>query len=142
MGKINVWISFSPWILFHIIEFFYQSANDNWMKICFFNTDIIISWYTPQTFLKVIKIRHFFLRNAQYPSLQNSHFGDISPYSSDRSHMKIILTFLFVSSYQWDEKTNNIVCLSFRGSQPKFNKKRISWHSETWLEIDCLLVSQ
>ena len=43
-----------------------------------------------------MKIQHFFLLNVQYQSLQNSHLGDISPYRSDHSQTKIILTFLFV----------------------------------------------
>ena len=42
LGKIKVWISFSPWIFFYIIDFFYQSPNDNWMRIWFFNIAIII----------------------------------------------------------------------------------------------------
>ena len=48
-------------------------------------------------FLAVIKIYHFFLLKNQYPSIQNSHFGGISPDRSDRSHKKIILRYIFGS---------------------------------------------
>ena len=43
-------------------------------------------------FLTVIKIHYFFLLQAQYETLQNSHFGNISPYRSDRSNTKTIFT--------------------------------------------------
>ena len=45
----------------------------------------------------------FYLFKVQYQSLQNWHFGDISPYSSQRwsSHMKIIQTFCFVWFYHF-----------------------------------------
>ena len=38
----------------------------------------------------------FFSVQDSVLSLKNFYFGDISPYRNDRSHMKIILTFLFV----------------------------------------------
>ena len=41
LGKIKVWISFSPWSCFTFL-IFHQSANINRMRICFFNTAIII----------------------------------------------------------------------------------------------------
>ena len=39
---------------------------------------------------------YFFPVEVSVSSFQNSHFGYISPYRSDRSHTKIILIFLFV----------------------------------------------
>ena len=76
----------------------------------------------------------------------------------DHSQRKIILTFLCVCDFaivKADVNAYYIVCLPFQALKlnlveyPRFtycyrkaNKKGISWHSETWLDTDCLLVSQ
>ena len=73
----------------------------------------------------------FFLCKTQYPSFQNSDFGDISL----RHHKKIILTFfvscdftvqgrcdyVIVVIVTVDVITYYIVCLSFPGPQAKFS---------------------
>ena len=73
--------------------------------------------------LTVIKVHHFFVLKAQYPSRQNSYFDDISPYHNGRSHTKIILFFFSCdfTIFTGDVNTYYIDCLSFPGSQVKFN---------------------
>ena len=74
--------------------------------------------------LIVIKTNHFFLRKAQYPSFQNSDFGDISQYRNDHSHSKIVLTIFFPVIFTVataDAITYYIVSLSFPGHQAKFS---------------------
>ena len=97
--------------------------------------------------------------NAPYPSLRNSHFGsEISTYRNDRSQhannfdisLRVTLPLSrdmeipnaqFVCRFQ-ALNLNSIECLKFTNCYGKANKKQIYWHSETELDIDCLLVSQ
>ena len=59
-------------------------------------------------FITVIKIYHFFLLNAQYLSLQNSHFSTFH---------RILLGVKIMGS----GNINYTVCLLFASSQIKFN---------------------
>ena len=70
-----------------------------------------------------MKIHHFFLLKAQSQSLQNSNFGDISPYHNFKISFRVILLL----SRETDmclvlmADTKYVVWLSFPGSPPKFN---------------------
>ena len=94
-------------------------------KTCHILFDIALKSSIPSIQSPKSKIHHVFLLKAQYQSLQNSYFGDISPYRSDLSHTNIILTFFFCvilpSSGVTDMRlvlmtdTKYLVCLSLPG---------------------------
>ena len=95
---------------------------------------------------------------TQYPFLQDSHFGDISPKQSGNNSEKIISIFLFLWFYHCHGRRKNKIhsfvyrfqalnlnsteYLSFIYCYGKENKNRISRHSEPWFDIDCLLENQ
>ena len=123
--------------------------------LLFFITDII----TPWIFLAVIKIHNFLLLKAHGSVSILSEFIFRRHFIISFSNFeKIILTFIFVWFYNCYRrrkyKLNSFVYrfqafnlnskeyLRFTNCYWKVNKIRISWHSETWLDIDCLLVSQ
>ena len=135
-------------------------------KTCHILFDIALKSSIPSIQSPKSKIHHVFLLKAQYQSLQNSYFGDISPYRSDLSHTNIILTFFFLRDFTivrgnghasgFDDRykvrslfiasrtlyLHSIGYFRFTNCCKKANKNRMPWHSETWLDIDCLLVSQ
>ena len=120
MEKIKVWISFSSLIFFYLHYWFFISLQmtAEW-AFTFLNTAIMIfcliySLNIPQS----NKTHHFFLLKAQYPSLQNSYYGDISLYCNDHSHRKIILTFLFVWFYHCHGRRKDILHSLFIVSRP------------------------
>ena len=130
------------------IFFFNLQMTTEW-EITFLNTAIII-------FCLIVfscsKIDSFFLLNTQYPFLQNPNFGNISPYRSGSDNFeKIVSTFLFVWFDYCHGRRKRIYRCSqlslieyhrFINCYGKANKKRISWHTETWFDINCLLESQ
>ena len=156
MGKIKVWISFSPWI-FSYIDFFINLQMTTEWEFVFHNTTIII--FCLVYFLNIphsTQNAPFFLLNTQYQFLQNPHFGNISSYRSGSDNFeKIISTFLFRWFYHCHRRRkykrhsfvyrfqalnpNSIEYLRFINCYGKANKKRISWQSETWFDIDCSL---
>ena len=149
LGKIKAWICFSPWIFIYIIDFLINLQTRTEWECGFLNTAIIIFCLI---YIVLLNIPH---RN-QNPSflflLTAAIFHHIV-----RSDTKIILTFLFVwftSVTETEIQTivffylfqalniNVIEYLRFTNCYGKANKKRKSWHSETRLDTDCLLVSQ
>ena len=157
MGKIKVWISFSPWILCPLHWFFYQSANDNWTKICFskhclnnilFN--VLLKYSSQYSKSIIFPVEHSVRISATF------HLNVVVVVVIILK--KIILTFLFIWLYHCHGRRkykrhsfvyrfqalhpNSIKHLRFINFYRKAKKKRLSWHSETWLDIDCLLESQ
>ena len=88
MGKIKVWISFSPWLFLHYVFFINLQMTTEW-AFAFLNTIVIMF-----CFMYSLNIPKgcFFLLKGQYSSLQNSYFGDISL-------KMIVLIFLFAWFY-------------------------------------------
>ena len=71
-------------------------------------------------FLTVTRIHHVLLLKAQYQSLQNWHFGNISPYYEKDIPFRVILTLSREALLFLDLMANTkyIVCLSFPDPQP------------------------
>ena len=148
--------SFSLDLLLHYWFFVNQQMTTEW-EFAFLSTAIIIFCSMYPLNISVPKIHNFFLLNTQYPFLQNPYFDNILRYRSDNFE-KIILSFLFVwfchcpgrqkykrhsFVYRFQAlNPNSIAYLRFINCYGKANKKSISGHSETWLDIDRLLVSQ
>ena len=135
--------------------FFYQSVNDNWIRICFslrchnnILFDVLLKY--PSQYSKSIIFSCWTL---------SIHFFKIH-ISATFHHtvVVVIILSLFVWFYHCHGRRkyklhsfvyrfqalnqNSIEYLRFINCYGKANKKHISWHSETWLDINCLLESQ
>ena len=137
------------YIFIYIIEFFINLQITTEWAFAFLNTAIIM--FCLRYSLNIP--HHSLLCKTQHPSFQNSDFSNISLHR----HRKIILEFfscdftIFTADvftyysffYRFQTlKLNLVEHFRFTNCYGKANKKRISWHSGTWLHTHCLLVNQ
>ena len=140
----EVWINFSSWTYFYLHYWFFINLQviTQW-AFDFLNTVVIMFCLK----YSLVKYSPSFF---QYPSFENPDFGDISLHR----HRKIIfcvceftivtadvITYYTVYCFQ-ALMLNLVEYFKFTNCYGKANKERIFWHSETWLDTDCLLVSQ
>ena len=108
----KVWIIFSSWIFFYVDYWFFINLRmtTEW-AFAFLNTAVII--FCLMYCLNIPRSNQN-LCKTQYPSFQNSDFGDISLHR----HRKIILTFFFVWFYHCHGRRNYILHSLFIVSRP------------------------
>ena len=150
MGIIKVWISFSPWIFFYIIDFFFNLQVTTVWECVFLNTAIMIFNlmctlnipYSNQNHhpSKFKFQRHFTILFVVIEVTRKWlwHF-----FSCDFAIVTGDGNTNYLSVYRFQVlNLNSIEYLRFSNFYWKANRKRVFWHSKTWLDIDCSLVSQ
>ena len=124
----------------------YQSANDNWLDFAFLNNAITIfclkyslnNSHSTQN-ASFVPVEHSTSISWKFTFWWNFTFIDFTTIVMGVRNTNIVFFIISKPSTQIQLTISGLLIVV---GKPVRNTYLISWHTETWLDIDCLLESQ